>query len=144
MTPIHLHIKNGDYTSVETSLQSVTWNRRIYRVFIFWNPLQFAKLHLNIAKCFYPERVSTAQKIYNLVRDYSLFVAISDSNLLLVETILRHHSKNLDLGRKLEGVGYLNTCFCKTKAQRDQGSYKASALYSRLADFAFLKKWPSY
>jgi hypothetical protein len=137
-TPIHFNIKNGYTPSLERSLNIAT-SRDINRVFVFWNPLEYAKLHLNIAKCFYPERINTAQRIYELVRDYTLFHAISYGNLKRVKSILQYDSKNFDLNRKLAVRGITLSLYSLAQIGRNSDSKNGKIIFTILLHF-FQKK----
>ena len=131
---IHFDIQKGNFSFLRTNIQAAKSNEFNLRC-IFWTPLEFAKFKLNIAKTFNKSAIDSASKIYFLVRDYTLFHAISDGNLIKVRNIINHHFEELDLNTTLTVDQISVSLFALAKMRKEGTSSNGWEIYSLLADF---------
>ena len=131
---IHFDIERGNFNFLQANIKEATEYEFRFR-YVFWKPLEFAKFKLNIAKKFKPSAIDNASKIYSLVRDYTLFHAISDGNLIKVRNIINHHFEELDLNTTLTVDQISVSLFALAKMRKEGTSSNGWEIYSLLADF---------
>jgi hypothetical protein len=131
---IHFDIERGNFRFLRTNIQTAQTNEFRY-TYIFWKALEFAKFKLNVAKTFKPAAIDNASKIYSLVRDYTLFHAISDGDLKRVRNIINHHFEELNLNTTLTVDRVCISLFALAKMRKEGPASNGWEIYSLLADF---------
>ncbi len=103
--------------------------------YICWTPMEHAKLNLKHANMFHLETENLCKRIYHLVRDYTLFHAISNGELEIVNYIINHHFEELDLNRILAVERVHLSLFDLGKIQYECSSLNSAEIYSHLLTF---------
>ena len=75
------------------------------QLYICWTPMEHAKLNLKHAKIFNPTAIKLCQKIYHLVRDYTLLHSIYERKYYKVKKIFRNYKDGIDLAKEINFFG---------------------------------------